>query len=56
MKKLKDDTWKSHDRDPKKREAYVDTGDRYYYQRSKCNDKESDDSVQGQEDGTIKGR
>jgi hypothetical protein len=38
-----------------KREKDVDTGD-MHYQRSKCNDKESDDSVQGQEDGTIKGR
>jgi hypothetical protein len=46
MKTLKDDTWKSHDRDPKdkKREKDVDTGDRHD-QRSKYNDKESDDTV-----------
>ncbi|XP_047082703.1 uncharacterized protein LOC124693270 isoform X2 [Lolium rigidum] len=45
MKTLKDDTWKSHDRDPKdkKREKDVDTGDRHD-QRSKYNDKESDDA------------
>ncbi|EMS49258.1 hypothetical protein TRIUR3_13360 [Triticum urartu] len=42
---LKDDTWKSHDRDlkDKKREKDVDTGDRHD-QRSKYNDKESDDT------------
>lgn len=45
MKTLKDDTWKSHDRDPKdrKREKDVDTGDRHD-QRSKYTDKESDDT------------
>ncbi|VAH58398.1 unnamed protein product [Triticum turgidum subsp. durum] len=45
MKTLKDDTWKSHDRDlkDKKREKDVDTGDRHD-QRSKYNDKESDDT------------
>uniref|UniRef100_A0ACD5WJJ9 Uncharacterized protein n=1 Tax=Avena sativa TaxID=4498 RepID=A0ACD5WJJ9_AVESA len=45
MKTLKDDMWRSHDRDPKdkKREKDVDTGDRHD-QRSKYNDKESDDT------------
>ncbi|KAM0877224.1 hypothetical protein ACQ4PT_035632 [Festuca glaucescens] len=42
MKTLKDDTWKSHVRDPKdkKREKDVDTGNRHD-QSSKYNDKES---------------
>lgn len=41
----KDDVWKAHDRDPKdkKREKDVDAGDRHE-QRSKYNDKESDDN------------
>ncbi|CAD6244957.1 unnamed protein product [Miscanthus lutarioriparius] len=41
----KDDVWKAHDRDPKdkKREKDVDAGDRIE-QRSKYNDKESDDN------------
>ncbi|KAF0909244.1 hypothetical protein E2562_032956 [Oryza meyeriana var. granulata] len=45
QKTLKDDTWKSHDRDPKdkKREKDMDTGERHD-QRSKYNDKESDDT------------
>jgi hypothetical protein len=45
MKTHKDDTWKSHDRDPKdkKREKDVDTGDRHD-QSSKYNEKESDDT------------
>ncbi|WVZ96225.1 hypothetical protein U9M48_041891 [Paspalum notatum var. saurae] len=44
-KLLKDDAWKSHDRDPKdkKREKDVDAGDRHE-QRGKYNDKESDDN------------
>ncbi|KAF8688759.1 hypothetical protein HU200_042238 [Digitaria exilis] len=44
-KVLKDDAWKAHDRDPKdkKREKDVDIGDRQE-QRSKYNDKESDDN------------
>jgi len=44
-KMIKDDAWKAHDRDPKdkKREKDVDTGDRHE-QRSKYNDKESDDN------------
>lgn len=46
MKTLKDDTWRSNDRDPKdkKREKDVDTGDRHD-QSSKYNDKESNDTV-----------
>jgi hypothetical protein len=45
MKTLKDDTWKSHVRDPKdkKREKDVDRGDRHD-QSSKYNDKESADT------------
>ncbi|XP_044975191.1 cylicin-1 isoform X2 [Hordeum vulgare subsp. vulgare] len=44
MKTLKDDTWKSHDNSKdKRREKDVDTGDRHD-QRSKYNDKESDDT------------
>ncbi|XP_006657690.1 eukaryotic translation initiation factor 3 subunit A isoform X1 [Oryza brachyantha] len=45
QKTLKDDTWKSHDRDPKdkKREKDMDAGERHD-QRSKYNDKESDDT------------
>uniref|UniRef100_K3XVE7 Histone deacetylation protein Rxt3 n=1 Tax=Setaria italica TaxID=4555 RepID=K3XVE7_SETIT len=44
-KVIKDDAWKTHDRDPKdkKREKDVDAGDRHE-QRSKYNDKESDDN------------
>jgi len=44
-KVLKDDAWKGHDRDPKdkKREKDLDAGDRHE-QRSKYNDKESDDN------------
>ncbi|GJN37658.1 hypothetical protein PR202_gb26637 [Eleusine coracana subsp. coracana] len=44
-KALKDDTWKAHDMDSKdkKREKDVDAGDRHD-QRSKHNDKESDDN------------
>jgi hypothetical protein len=44
-KAVKDDIWKSHDMDPKdkKREKDVDAGDRHD-QRSKYNDKESDDN------------
>ncbi|RLM55179.1 hypothetical protein C2845_PM10G05170 [Panicum miliaceum] len=44
-KMTKDDAWKAHDRDPKdkKREKDVDAGDRHE-QRSKYNDKESDDN------------
>ncbi|XP_062198703.1 uncharacterized protein LOC133901363 [Phragmites australis] len=44
-KALKDDAWKAHDADPKdkKREKDVDAGDRHD-QRSKYNDKESDDN------------
>ncbi|KAG8080589.1 hypothetical protein GUJ93_ZPchr0007g4573 [Zizania palustris] len=42
---IKDDAWKSHDTDPKdkKREKDVDAGERHQ-QRSKYNDKESDDT------------
>ncbi|KAF2922788.1 hypothetical protein DAI22_07g139900 [Oryza sativa Japonica Group] len=45
QKTLKDDAWKSHDRDPKdkKREKDMDAGERHD-QRSKYNDKESDDT------------
>uniref|UniRef100_A0A0E0LKH8 Histone deacetylation protein Rxt3 n=1 Tax=Oryza punctata TaxID=4537 RepID=A0A0E0LKH8_ORYPU len=45
QKTLKDDAWKSHDRDPKdkKREKDMDAGERHD-QRSKYNDKESDDA------------
>lgn len=45
-KVLKDDAWKAHDRDSKdkKRDKDVDAGDRHE-QRSKYNDKESDDNV-----------
>ncbi|KAG1368085.1 hypothetical protein COCNU_14G005530 [Cocos nucifera] len=52
-KRLKDDSWKSYDRDFKdrKRERDVDVGDKHE-QRSKCYDKESDDGC-AEPDGAI---
>nr|XP_010924156.1 uncharacterized protein LOC105047065 [Elaeis guineensis]XP_010924157.1 uncharacterized protein LOC105047065 [Elaeis guineensis]XP_019706883.1 uncharacterized protein LOC105047065 [Elaeis guineensis] len=54
-KRLKDDSWKSYDRDFKdrKRERDVDAGDKHE-QRSKCYDKESDDGCAEPDGATEK--